>query len=66
MHANLEREESNKKEMIDQIHSLKEEVQSLKDELQAFEFDKFEAEKNIELLSKLFDQNIIDRNGNPI
>ena len=29
--ADQEREESNKKEMIDQIHLLKEEVQSLKD-----------------------------------
>ena len=63
--ANQEREGS-KIEVITQIHSLKEEVQSLNDKLQAFEFGKFEAEKIQRVIIKIFDQNIIDQNENPI
>ena len=59
-------EKGEKEALKTQISLLKEEVKLLKDELQVSEFDRFEAEKNRDLLGQLYDQNVIDREGKPI
>lgn len=48
------------------IKRLEEEVAALKDELMVAEQDKYEAEKNRSILSLLYDQNVIDKDGNPV
>ena len=46
------------------IRNLKDEVSSLKYELAELQAKNDEADRNAEILSKLFDQKIIDDNGN--
>ena len=48
------------------IGSLKEEVASLKDELLLIQSQKEEADRNAEMLHKLYEQKVIDENGNPL
>ena len=64
--AKQEAEKGEKEALKIQISLLKEEVKSLKDELLISEFDRFEAEKNRDILGQLYDQNVIDREGKPI
>ena len=51
------------KEIID---SLVKEVDQLKDQLKASEIDKNEADYNRSLLEKLYDNDVIDREGRPL
>ena len=64
--AKQEAEKEEKEELKSQISFLKEEVKSLKEELLANEYERYEAEKNRNLLGLLYDQNIIDKEGKPI
>ena len=47
------------------IGSLKKEVASLKDELLLIQSQK-EADRNAEMLHRLYEQKVIDENGNPL
>ena len=49
-----------------QFYQLKKQVEELKDELKSAEFDRFEAEKNRDILGRLYDENLIDKDGKPI
>ena len=65
-----EREEQKEKEMEYQdlqkntIMKLKDEVESLKCELAKLQAKNYEADRNADILSKLFEQKIIDDKGN--
>ena len=52
--------------MGNQIEQMKNEILELTEELEKAEKDRLENEQNKNILSKLFDKNIIDANGNPI
>ena len=54
-----------KEAMDNQIYQLKRELEVLKDELKTAEFDRFEADKNRDILATLYEQNFIDREGKP-
>ena len=61
--AKVEAEKVEKETMDNQIYQLKMEIAALKDELKAAELDRLDAEKNREILSTLYDQNLIDKDG---
>ena len=67
---NKRQEEENKRgndaeKQLAIIGSLKEEVASLKDELLLFQSQK-EADRYSDMLYKLYEQKVIDENGNPL
>jgi len=47
-----------------EIDSLKKEVEKLKNDILIMENENFEADKNKEILSRLFEDQVIDSNGN--
>ena len=63
--AKAEEVKAEKEAMDNQIYQLKREVEALKDELKTAEFDRFEADKNRDILATLYEQNLIDREGKP-
>ena len=63
--AKAEEMKVEKEAMDNQIYQLKREVEALKDELKTAEFDRFEADKNRDILATLYEQNLIDREGKP-
>ena len=52
--------------MSDKIYHFKREVENFKDEMQDAELEIHEAEKNEDILAKLYDQNLIDYYGKPV
>ena len=64
--AKIEEDKKEKEEFNNQVYQLKREVEDLKAELVLAEQNKYEAEKNKEMLSQLYENNIIDEDGKPI
>ena len=55
-----------KKQQKETIDNLAKEVEQLKNQLRESEFDRCEADYNRCLLEKLYDNNVIDREGKPL
>ena len=64
--AKIEEDKKKKEEFNNQVYQLKREVEDLKAEFVLAEQNKYEAEKNKEMLSQLYENNIIDEDGKPI
>ena len=60
----MQREIDEKARQQEHIENLKNEVKALKDDLLATVYDKHEADKNAELLNSLYQNKIIDKDGN--
>ena len=64
--AKAEEDKTEKEEMNYQLYQLKKQVDELKDKLKSAAFDRFEAEKNRDILGRLHDENLIDKDGKPV
>ena len=62
----LRNREEEKTTQLNVIQSLKEEIVYLKMELEEVKEKKDEADKHKEMLQSLYEQKLIDENGNPI
>ena len=63
-----EKEERSRKEQeqISIMETLKQQVLELKDQLDKSDYGREEADRNMDILKKLYESQLIDRNGNHI
>ena len=61
-----EKEERSRKEQeqISIMETLKQQVLKLKDQLDKSDYDREEADRNMDILRKLYESQVIDRDGN--
>ena len=63
---NLAKAEEDKTKKEEMNYRPKKQVEELKDEQKSAEYDRFEAEKNWDILGRLNDENLIDKDVKPI